>query len=290
MFIDIHGHAYRKPGPPQDGRTIFPSPEEVLKRYDELEIDAGILLPLIGPETYLPQSNEDILEMSENSNGRFIPFCNIDPRGISNSPDAPLDIWLNYYKKAGCKGLGEVMPNLDFVDPRVLNLFKHAENIGFPVIFDSCDRIGGRYGLHDDPGLPQLEYCLQTFPRLKILGHGPAFWAEIAELKEPLSKNAYPNYPVEKEGAVPRLLRKYDNMYADLSAGSGFNAFSRDPEYAVKFINEFQDKLFYGTDICSFKQNIPMPGFLLDLKSKGKISKTVFDKVARENAIALLDL
>jgi len=182
------------------------------------------------------------------------------------------------------------MPNLDFVDPRVLNLFKHAENIGFPVIFDSCDRIGGRYGLHDDPGLPQLEYCLQTFPRLKILGHGPAFWAEIAELKEPLSKNAYPNYPVEKEGAVPRLLRKYDNMYADLSAGSGFNAFSRDPEYAVKFINEFQDKLFYGTDICSFKQNIPMPGFLLDLKSKGKISKTVFDKVARENAIALLDL
>ncbi|NCU32879.1 MAG: hypothetical protein EOM23_08115 [Candidatus Moranbacteria bacterium] len=289
MFIDIHAHAYSKPCPPQDGRTIFANPEEVLKRYDELKIDMGILLPLIGPETYLPQSNEDILEMSENSKGRFIPFCNIDPRGISNSPDAPLDIWLNHYKKAGCRGLGELMPNLKFRDPRVLNLFKHAQNVGFPVIFDSCTSLSGHYGLYDEPGLPQLEYCLKAFPDLKILGHGPAFWAEIVELEEPF-KSGYPSSPIKKEGVVPKLLREYENMYGDLSAGSGFNALARDPEYAVKFLNEFQDKLLYGTDICSARQQIPLPEFLLNLKSKKKISQTVFNKIARENAIKMLGI
>lgn len=290
MFIDIHAHAYRRPGPPQDGRTIFPNPGDLIKRYDELKIDIGILLPLIGPETYLPQSNEDILDMADESKGRFIPFCNIDPRGISNSHEAPLDIWLKHYKKAGCKGIGELMPNLPFRDDRVLNLFKHTEDIGFPVIFDSCASIGGHYGLYDEQGLPQLEYCLKRFPKLKILGHGPAFWSEIAELETPFDRGGYPNYPVRKEGVVPKLLRRYSNMYGDLSAGSGFNALVRDPEYAVKFLNEFQDKLLYGTDICSAKQNIPLPEFLLGLKTKKKISQTVFNKIANGNAVKMLGL
>jgi hypothetical protein len=290
MFIDIHAHAYRKPCPPQDGQTIFANPKEVIKRYDELKIEMGALLPLIGPETYLPQSNEDILEMAENSKGRFIPFCNIDPRAISNSHDAPLDIWFKHYKKAGCKGIGEVMPNLEFRDPRVLNLFKHAENVGFPLIFDSCDIIGGRYGLYDDQGLPQLEYCLRRFPKLKILGHGPAFWSEIAELETPFDRGMYPDYPVMKEGVVPKLLRRYNNLYGDLSAWSGFNALSRDYKYAIKFLNEFQDKLLYGADICSFEQSIPLPEFLLGLKSRKKISQKVFNKIARENGIILLGL
>ncbi len=290
MFIDIHAHAYRRPCPPQDGTTIFANPREILRRYDELKIDLGVLLPLIGPETYLPQSNEDILDMAEESKGRFLPFCNIDPRGISNSPDAPLDLWLKHYQKAGCRGLGELMPNLEFRDPRVLNLFKHAQAIGFPVIFDSCIRIGGAYGLVDEPGLPQLEFCLRAFPKLKILGHGPAFWSEIAELETPFDRGGYPPYPVRREGVVPKLMRRYSNLYGDLSAGSGFNALSRDPRYAVKFLNEFQDRLLYGTDICSAKQWIPLPQFLIDLKANRKLSRAAFQKIASGNAVTMLGL
>jgi predicted TIM-barrel fold metal-dependent hydrolase len=290
MFFDIHAHAYRRPGPPQDGHTVFANPKEVIKRYDGLDIDAGALLPLIGPETYLPQSNEDILDMAAESGGRFIPFCNIDPRGISNSPDAPLDIWLRHYKKAGCKGIGEVMPNLPFRDHLVHNLFGHCEKIGFPLIFDISHKIGGGYGLYDDPGLPQLEECLQRFPKLKILGHGPPFWAEIGALETPLDRSEYPKYPVREEGVVPKLLRRYPNMLGDLSAGSGFNALSRDPDYAVKFLNEFQDKLLFGTDICGAAQDLPLAGFLLGLRARRKISRTVFNKIARENALKLLNL
>lgn len=290
MFIDIHAHAYKAVCPTGDGRTRFATAEEVIRRYDEMGIEKGCLLPLIGPEVYLPESNEEIIEMCERSGGRLIPFCNIDPRGISNSPDAPLDRWLRHYKDRGCKGLGEFMPNLPFLDPLVQNMFKHAQEVGLPLIFDISSRIGGTYGLYDDPGLPQLEESLRRFPKLIILGHGPAFWAEIARLETPADRATYPQYPVKEEGVVPKLFRRYQNLYGDLSAGSGYTALARDPDYAVRFINEFQDRLLFGTDICTATQRIPQVDFLLELRSAGKISHSVFQKVARENAIRLLGL
>ena len=290
MFIDIHAHAYAFEGPPQGGEVSFGNPEQVLVRYDEIGIERGVLLPLIGPEVYLPQSNEEILDTCNNSSGRFIPFCNIDPRGISNSADAPFEIWLNWYKDHGVKGVGEVMPNLPFMHPLVQNLFKHVEAAGLPLTFDISDRIGGDYGLYDDPGLPQLENCLQKFPKLIILGHGPAFWAEIARLDTPADRAGYPGYPVVEEGVVPKLFRRYENLYGDLSANSGYNALARDRDHAAKFINEFCDRLFFGTDICDPANPLPLAEFLIDLERKGKISKPTFQKVARENAIRLLDL
>lgn len=290
MFIDIHAHAYRKGTPQQDGTTVFANPEQLLKRYDELGIEMGFLLPLIGPEVYLPQSNEDIMDMCGKSGGRLLPFCNIDPRGISNSPDAKLNIWIDHYKKSGCYGIGEVMPNIPFMDPRSQNLFKHAEASGLPFTFDISDRIGGDYGFYDDPGLPQLEQTLKKFPKLVILGHGPAFWAEMGRLETPLDRSGYPKYPIHAEGVVPKLFRRYPNLYGDLSASSGYNALARDPEHAVKFLNEFQDRLLFGTDICSSKMRIPLPEFLISLKRRKKISNAVFKKIARENAVKLFHL
>ena len=290
MFIDIHAHAYREECPLADGRTRFATPEQVLARYDELDIEKGVVLPLIGPETYLPQSNEDVIDMCERSGGRLIPFCNLDPRGMTNAPDAPLGDWLRHYRERGCKGIGEVMPNLPFLDPRCQNLFGHVEEVGFPLIFDISDRIGGDYGFYDDPGLPQLEETLKKFPNLRIFGHGPAFWAEMGPLETPADRAGYPDYPFTEEGVVPRLFRRYPNLYGDLSAGSGYNALARHPEYAARFLDEFQDRILFGTDICSATQELRMPGFLLNLRKQGKLSPAVFAKVARENAIRLLEL
>ena len=61
MFIDIHAHAYRKPSP----LWAFPTAEQVIERYDAAGIEKGALLPVVSPEIYLPQANEDILEMVE---------------------------------------------------------------------------------------------------------------------------------------------------------------------------------------------------------------------------------
>ena len=291
MFIDIHAHAFKRPQPYFNGKKMFGTPDEIIKRYDELNIDFGVLLPLIGPDVYIGQSNEEIIEMAEQSGGRFIPFCNIDPRALTNSPDAPLTDLLRYYQDLGCKGIGEVMPNLPFRDPRMQNLFKCVEEVGFPLIFDLSSSVdGGQYGIYDDPGLPQLEEILQKFPRLRILGHSQVFWSEIAKLEVVEERSIYPKYPIKEEGVVPKLMRTYENLLGDLSAGSGMNALTRDLDYAVQFLNEFQDKLYFGTDICGPDQEIGQGKLLLDFLADGKISQAVFDKIARTNALKLLEL
>jgi uncharacterized protein len=291
MFIDIHAHARREPGPRRGGHQIYSMPEQLIKQYNQLGIEKGILLPGVNPEcSFVPQSNEEIIGIGREYKGRFIPFCNIDPRAMTNSPKAEFSHILNHYKEAGCKGIGEICANLPFADSLVQNLFKHVEMVGFPLTFHIAPAMGGYYGLYDEPGLPQLERSLASFPKLKFFGHSKAFWAEIGSLREPGDRDEYPMYPVGKEGAVPRLMRKYPNLYGDLSAGSGANALSRDPEYAVKFLEEFSDRLMFGTDICRPGTPTPLVDFLLKVREDGKISEEVFQKVARENAIRILKL
>lgn len=85
-------------------------------------------------------------------------------------------------------------------------------------------------------------------------------------------------------------MRRYHNLCGDLSAGSGYNALARDPAYAVQFINEFHDRLFFGTDICRPDSEVPLVNFLIQLRENGSISREVFHKVAKGNAVKLLAL
>ncbi|MGI6537132.1 MAG: amidohydrolase family protein [Caldicoprobacterales bacterium] len=292
MFIDIHVHTRKIPGPPRlDGRQSYATPEQLIERYDKLGIEMAVLLPGVSPECSLvPQSNQEIGEICKEYPDRFIPFCNVDPRAVSNSVDAPLDHLLGYYKDQGFKGVGEVTANLPISDPKVQNLFRHAEKAGLPLTFHLSGQIGNTYGLYDDPGLPQLEQSLKKFPRLKFLAHSQVFWAEMGRLKTTADRFGYPNYPIDEEGVVPVLFRRYENLYGDLSAGSGYNALARDKKYAVEFLNEFQDRLMFGTDICAPDTPAPLVDFLLEIREENLISETVFQKVARENARKLLGL
>lgn len=291
MFIDIHVHVRRRAGPPRRGKAAYATPDQLLERYDALGIEKGVLLPGVSPEcAYAPQSNEEVLEIAGERPDRFLPFCNVDPRAMTNCPHAPLGDILRFYKDRGARGLGEVCANLPFLHPLVSNLFRHAEEVGLPVTFHVAPQIGGAYGLYDDPGLPQLERSLATFERLTFLGHSQPFWAEIATLDKPGDRWGYPEYPVRAEGAVPKLMRQYPNLYGDLSAGSGYNALARDRRYAAGFLNEFQDRLLFGTDICAPDTPTPLVDFLIALRDEGDISADVFAKIARQNAVRLLGL
>lgn len=279
----------------------FSTPEQVLEVYDRLGIEKGALLPIVSPEIYLPQANEDILDICERYPDRFFPFCNIDPRAITYSPHAPLADVLSYYKDKGCKGLGEVMPNLPLMDPLVQNLLRCAQEVGLPVIYDGSDQLTGDFGLYDDPGLPQLEHTLQRYPDLIIFGHGPVFWSEIARLETPGERafifrphggqvGRLPTGPIKEEGVVPKLMRRYPNLHGDLSDASPWNALKRDPEYGPKFLTEFQDRLCFGSDLCFPTMPIDIIDLLLDWRASGKISEQVFQKIARENAIRIFGL
>lgn len=300
MYIDIHSHAYFKPAP---FVTKFFTPELLIEAQDKNGIEKGVLLPVVNCEIYLPQTNEDILDMAEKYPDRFIPFCNVDPRALTNSPDAPLEDVLQYYKDRGCKGVGEVMPNLEVKDPKVQNLFRAAEKVGLPLIYDGSDQKDGDFGLYDDPGLPQLEHSLQVFPKLTILGHGPVFWAEIARLETPGERgfvfgptdheqHGYlNNNKIKEEGVVPKLLRRYPNLHLDLSDATAYNALTRDIEFGTAFLEEFKDRAYFGTDFCHKDySDVPLAKTLIEWKNDGLISKEAFEKIERENAIKLLNL
>jgi predicted TIM-barrel fold metal-dependent hydrolase len=290
VFIDIHVHTRSIPGPNRRGKPAYATPAQLIERYDALSIERAVLLPGVTPEcAYQPQSNEEVIQIAGH-NPRFIPFCNVDPRALTNSADAPLGDLLRHYRDQGCKGVGEVTANLPFLHPMVQNLFKHAQDVGLPLTFHIAPHVGGYYGLYDDPGLPQLETSLKRFPELKFLGHSQPFWAEIARLDTPGSRAGYPKGPVSEEGAVPKLMRACPNLYGDLSAGSGCNALARDEDYAVQFLAEFQDRLLFGTDICAPDTPTPLVDLLIRLRDSGRIEEGVFQKVARENAIRLLKL
>ena len=85
-------------------------------------------------------------------------------------------------------------------------------------------------------------------------------------------------------------MRKYPSLHGDLSAGSGFNAISRDPEFGYAFMEEFQDRLYWGTDIANVPQKLPIVDYFHKLKAEKLISQAAYEKITWQNANRLLKL
>jgi len=291
--IDIHVHARLQRGIERPGTGgSYPLPQEVRALYDLLDIEKGLLLPGQSPEgRHYEVSNEEAIELVTRYPDTFYWFCSIDPRMGGNSPDTDLSYFINYYKQFGALGMGEVTCNLPFDDPRVLNLFRHCDKCGMPVLFHiGC--VGDLYGVIDELGLPRLEKVLAMFPKVTFLGHSQKFWSEIGGDVTEETRGMYPKGRVTPGGRVVELLRRYPNLCGDLSAGSGANALLRDPEFAYAFIEEFQDRLFFGTDIadpnCLKFPMLRLAPFLDEAMETGRISYAAYEKVSRANALRLL--
>lgn len=287
--IDIHVHASLF-------SDITPSPylssDELLRIYDENNIEAGVLMSsadAFGLGTVSPSEQSKVL--SDNSNGRLKWFCNVSPFALENSPCADLSRLINHYKSLGAKGVGEVSANIYADDPFMDNLFYHCAKADMPVIVHLATKIGGTYGIVDDWGLPRIEKMLKKHKGLKLIGHSQVFWSEISSDCTEEKRSEYPAGKV-KEGRIATLMREYDNLYCDLSAGSGANAMMRDREYAAGFLNEFADRIFYGTDLCrkgqEFRKDFSV--FLENLVSDGLISFEDYVKIVRNNAAKLLGI
>lgn len=289
--IDIHVHTMTGKGIGRIGSGLeFASPEQLMGMYRELGIEKGVILPEISVECAARiQSNEDAAAIAEKYKDWFYWFCNIDPRMGNNSPDTDLSYFLQYYKELGAKGVGEITANLYFDDPYVENLFYHCEKNEMPVLFHIGPQIGNCYGLVDEAGLNRLEKELAKFPGLKFIGHSQPFWAEIGTNVNLEDKNGYPTGKVNP-GRVVSLMRKYPNLCGDLSAMSGYNALARDPEFGYGFIEEFQDRLYFGTDICTAGEYVKTSFWLDDAVDHGKISETAYKKVCLDNALKILEL
>ena len=293
MFIDIHVHARTFDFPERNvtGGGRYATPEQIIAKLKPRGVRAACVFARVNPEVgWFLQSVEETLMMAQQYPEFVIPFMNIDPRQCLNDPDADLGYLMKHYMQRGCRGIGEVCCNLPWDDPRVENLLKHAQACGLPLTFHIAPKRFGYYGLVDDLGLPGLEGALRKFPDLKFMAHSQPFWAEISgDLTEQI-RNTYPKTPVAEGGAVVRLMRECPNLLGDLSAGSGLNAISRDPQFGYAFMTEFQDRLFFGTDFADVRNETPIIDFMNDALAQGHISPEVYDKIGYRNAEKLLNL
>jgi len=290
MIVDIHCHTSRTEVLTRPNGVAYPQPSELVAMLDAAGIDMAVVLSGVSPEyRYCFVTPQEVIGICGKYPGRLVPFCNLDPRMLTNSTKADFLPMLQHFKNAGFKGVGEYTPNIPFDDPLNMNVFKQVEEIGFPLTFHIAPAIGGYYGCYDEVGLPRLEEVLKACPNLVMLGHSQPFWAEIDAGASSENRNTYPKGKVTPGRAV-ELMRRYPNLHGDLSAGSGLNAISRDPEFGYGFMEEFQDRLYFGTDIANVPQELPQVGYFRKLRVEKLISKDAYEKITCRNAARLLGL
>lgn len=293
MLIDIHVHCHNRRHPKVTRHTgsQYPPPERLVAMMDEAEIDKAVVMSTVSPECrntlVIP---EETLDACAQHPDRLIPFCNFDPRYLRNNTHANFLPLIAAYKEMGCRGVGEYFPNIPFDDPLNMNLFAQVEESGLPLTFHVAPQAGNYYGCIDEVGLPRLAKVLKAFPKLIFLGHSQPFWAEIStDVIQHGERARYPKGPVTP-GRLVELMRRYPNLHGDLSAGSGFNAISRDPEFGYGFMEEFQDRLYWGTDTANDPQKMPIVDYFRKLKAEKLMSNEAYEKITWKNADRLLGL
>lgn len=290
--IDIHCHAIPEKGILRPNGRTFATPEELMAIHDRLGVERGVLLPILNPAGGYDNNNmREIIAMAHRYGHRFSWFCNVDPEQGHNSPETDFDRILTYYKDLGAAGVGELTANLPMDDPRVEALFAACERQSMPVVIH-IGNLGGDYGLADEIGLPRLEKTLKKFPKLIIMGHSQKFWAEISGEVTEENRKGYPQGPVLPGGRVVELMRRYPNLHADLSAASGNNAIRRDEAFGIAFLEEFQDRIYYGADLVApEEEQRPFAGlsaWLDRCAADGRLSCAAYEKICRGNALRLL--
>lgn len=287
-FIDVHHHL----GNELMTREANFSFDRIIDWMDKNKVSQTVLLsPIQHHETYYPGrtgniiGNEALLDKFAETDGRLLTFCVVHPNAFINVKE--IVKVLKRYKKKGVIGFGELKPidtpgdpaNLALDDPKMKRIYAACAEVDFPVLL----HIDNRHAV-DVPGLPAMERILKKFPEVNFIGHANGWWNSISgDVKE---FKGYPNGKITPGGAAVRLLENYPNMYADLSATSGLNAITRDPEFGKKFMADFSDKLLFGTDAIGGTGREAHFSFFNEVK----LPKNVKDKIFRNNARKLLNI
>ena len=285
LRLDLHCHLSLL------GGRLF-TPEERIGLDKILGIDHAVILPspVQDGANMLPDcmDSEEARLTAEKYPEHFSWFVNVEPDGS----DAVVKK-LKTAKAQGAKGVGEFGTKLTFDDPWVDHLLDVCGALELPFLFHISPYGTNSYGVIDEKGLPGLEGALERHPETIFLAHSQPFWYELGtydpNLPEP-ALNGFPLGKVEEEGKAVELLRKYPNLHADLSALSGSNAILRDPDYGAAFITEFQDRLYFGTDLLNTEFIFPLGQMLDYWLITRKISEEAYRKICRENAMKLLQI
>ena len=277
-YVDMHTHIG------QTWTHTQPlSAEELLRWMDAHDIAQAVVLPLTSPESSSFLLTSDfVLAETKPHRDRLIPFCSIDPRTSYTGGTKGLLDMLKRWIDLGAKGFGEHKPGVNIDDKGNMALYAACNELKLPLLF----HIDNQRNM-DKPGLPGLEKAIKEHPHVNFIGHGPGWWASISGGISETELGGYPKGKVNPGGAIDALMQKYPNIHADLSAGSGAGAISRDLEFGREFLIRRQDRICFGTDFLAPGQDVPQ----FDLfEQRLTLPEDVQAKVFRNNARKLLGL
>ena len=277
--IDLHLHLTPFQLP-KLGKLNLASAKNMLPHLQGLGIGKGVLMS--SAQKGLPfGTNAANRKICQKFPDRYAWMCAVDPKGRE-----PVYDRLARFKAQGAIGVGELTCNRRLDDPFLMELFAAAEKLELPVTIHMSPEVGYSYGVVDDPGLPMLEEVLKKFPRLNILGHSQTFWIEMSAdaPTDREGRNSGGSGRVVSGGRVPELFEKYPNLWGDLSANSGGNAIMRDEEFGLAFLEKYADRLFFATDMVNTDMVFPLGGWLDEMVSAGKLSRSTYEKICFGNA------
>ena len=221
----------------------------------------------------------DVLEVGRAAPDRFILGYMPDVK----RPDA-VDRLRAAVEIHGIRVASELKQRVMYDDYDALRVFGACGEMGLPVTIHleypiPTTHTYPRWSWWYGGSIDTLERVLQACPGTDFIGHAPAFWSNISG-DERGKGEMYPEGKVVPGGRTVELLKNYDNLHADLSAGSGFTAISRDRDFGRSFLIDLADKLLFGRDFFDTR--------LMDHLRSLELPADVFAKVTYQNAQALI--
>lgn len=150
--------------------------------------------------------------------------------------------------KSGAIGLGELKSHVAAAGPELRRMYALAAELNVPILIHFQEVPHTPTEGTFSTGFKDFEAMLKAYPKTRFIGHADAFWANISA--DYNNDSAYPSGKIKPGGITDKLLSDYPNLFADISANSGNNALSRDPEFTPGFLRRHEPKLIFGSD-CS---------------------------------------
>ncbi len=258
MIIDAHNH-------PDCHKHDF---DAFIKNMDTYHIDKTWLLSWEAPPGDFSPDSIHVLcgSILDSANSVPVPFfrCLEYKRrapdrfilGYAPNPHRPdaLDALRSAIDLYDVKVCGEVKFRMLYDDPDALDLFRFCGEAGLPVTlhfdYPEATRYPKNYPRRHwwyGGSIDHLDNLLSLCKNTNFLGHAAGFWGHISG-DDQAPTNISPKGPVLPGGMVEKLLEKHENLYCDISAGSGYNALSRDLDYTYRLICRFPDRFLYARD------------------------------------------
>jgi predicted TIM-barrel fold metal-dependent hydrolase len=148
--------------------------------------------------------------------------------------------------KNGAIGFGELKFHVEAAGPELRRVYALAADLNVPVLIHFQEVPHTATEGVFSTGFKHFETMLKAYPNTRFIGHADAFWANVSADYD--NDVAYPSGRIKRGGVTDRWLSDYPNLFGDLSANSGNNALSRDPEFTAGFLERHKEKLIFGSD------------------------------------------